>query len=474
MTDSTETRKVWQPGTVYEFGAVVEPRVWTGFYYKAELIDGWTPPTVPEGEPVPATPTYGTSWPKEPSWPTVADGVVVDNGATATPTVLQWRAYEMDTVRWQCKRMYSSGPSDVVAWPTTPGDTVLDGDLTWTCESPAVADEKCPDAAFALIASSHVFAPYSDVVRFSAVNNPLDWQSEQDAGFLPTGMQSAADAEVRALGMYRGNLVAWTNTCMQVWQVDPDPQRMALLDVIEGIGCRWPESVAAMQSDLFFLTDLGVRSVSVAAGQGSLAAGDVGTPIDALIQAILREPLARDPFGLYVPNLGQYWLIFGDFAYVLTLTPSSGVVAWSRYSFPWAVLDAVIHDGRLHVSTSAAVFELDPTALVDDLESGTDTAAIPVSVQWPWLDFGMPGADKRFTGFDVVASSPCSVSFGYDEHQTSRFTNPISAPATSRVGGFLPLHVACPSLSVRVTHNGKSEWELSQVTLYMQGASGPQ
>ena len=41
-------------------------------------------------------------------------------------------------------------------------------------------------------------------------------------------------------------------------------------------------------------------------------------------------------------------------------------------------------------------------------------------------------------------------------------------------GGFLPLHCIAPSLSVRVAHNGAEPFELQQVTLYMQGGSGPQ
>ncbi len=479
MTTASEaTRRVWQPGIVYEFGEAVEPRTYTGKYYVAKRNPAWAPPPPPAGQEPAPPPTSGRSGGKEPVWTERVPGnplLIPDNEALA------WEEKPLPSITWEIRKLYSSSATQPT-WPTTLGATVVDGTppnaLTWTCETPAITDARCPQSWVAVIGASKIFAPAADVVRFSAVNNPLDWTARQDAGFLPTGMQASGDPEVRALGLYRGNLVAWTNSSMQVWQIDPDPQRMTLLDVIQGIGCRWPRSVAAMQSDLFFLSPQGVRSVSVAAGTGSLAAGDVGTPIDALVEQILRTQTDADPIGVYLPNDGQYWLIFpgsARLAFVLTLSPAAGVVAWSRYTFPWEVADAIIHEGELVIrATNRGLYKLDESAAMDDVEQGGSRAAIGVVVQWPWLDFGSPGTDKGFTGFDVLATAPCRVSFGYDENYIDRFTRSIDAPSGSRVGGFLPLHCVAPSLSVRVSHSGAEPFELQAVTLYMQGAGGPQ
>lgn len=470
MAAIQDTRKLWQPGTLYEFGEVVEPRYFTGFYYKAELVPlDPPPPPPPEGEEADPAPTAGRSAAKEPAWP-ASDGSTVVDGTER----LRWRAFRLPSITWEAYPIFSTGFAQPV-FPQTVGAEVADGDLTWICETPAVVDPRCPSSWVAVIGASKVFAPYADVVRFSAANNPLDWSGEQDSGFLPTGMQATGDPLVTAMGLYRGNLVAWTGSNMQVWQIDPDPQRMSVLDVIEGIGCRWPRSVSAMQSDLFFLSDSGVRSVSVAAGTGNLAAGDVGTPIDALIRAILATETDVDPIGLYAPGLGQYWLVFQHQAFVLTLSPAAQVVAWSRYTFPWPVEEAIVHLGTIVLRSGTSVFEVDPTATMDDdTGTGQPRKGIGVEIQWPWLDFGSPGADKVFTGFDTIASAPCAVSFGYDEFRIDRFTRAIAAPASSRGGGFLPLHCIAPSLSVRVAHNGAEPFELQQVTLYMQGGSGPQ
>lgn len=472
---SNDTRKVWQPGTVYEFGEVVEPRYSTGFYYKARRNPYWVPSVLTPGtgddppvmEP---TPTSGRSGGKEPTWSDTDS--TYPNVVIETP-VLAWDRFPLPSITWEAQPLYTSGAIEP-NWPTTVGASVQDGpEIEWVCDTPAVTDSRCPQSWVAVIGASKVFAPFKDVVRFSAVNNPLDWQNRYDAGFLPTGMQAAGDPQVRALGLYRGNLVAWTNSSMQVWQIDPDPQRMTLLDVIQGIGCRWPRSVAAMQSDLFFLSPQGVRSVSVAAGTGSLAAGDVGTPIDSLVEEILRADSSVDPIGLYLPNQGQYWLVFPRFAFVLTLSPSAGVVAWSRYTFPWEVEDAIVHEGELIVRAGVSLYALDESATMDDTSPGQPRAAIGVVVQWPWLDFGAAGADKAFTGFDVLATAPCTVAFSYDENQPQRMTRAVQAPGGSRVGGFLPLYCVAPSLSVRVSHAGAEPFELQQVTLFLQGAGGP-
>jgi hypothetical protein len=468
---SDETRKVWQPGTVYEFGEAVEPRTFTGFYYEARLTPGWAPATPAPGEDPEPTPTTGRTGPKEPVWSETVAGQpnVVQENAT-----LSWARRPMPSITWEIRALYSSSATQPT-WPITLGQTIADGNIEWTCETPAITDARCPQSWIAVIGASKVFSPFADVVRFSAVNNPLDWSARQDAGFLPTGMQASGDPQVRAMGLYRGNLVAWTNSSMQVWQIDPDPQRMTLLDVIQGIGCRWPRSVAAMQSDLFFLSPQGVRSVSVSAGTGSLAAGDVGTPIDSLIETILRTNSAVDPIGLYLPNEGQYWLIFpGDarMAFVLTLSPSAGVVAWSRYTFPWAVRDAIVHEGELVIRAGNDLYQLDHAATMDDAGADQPRVSIGVLIQWPWLDFGSPGTDKTFTGFDVLTTAPCRVSFGYDENYIDRFTRSVDAPAGSRVGGFLPLHCNAPSLSARVSHSGAEPFELQALTIYIQSAGG--
>jgi hypothetical protein len=247
-------------------------------------------------------PGPGTSASSEPTWPTTLGVQVVDNTVT-------WEAVNTNRVIWEASPILTSGATEP-AWPTTPGDFVSDGTIKWECVSRRIEDENCPNTKVVAILSSKVFAVDKDIVRFSATANPLDWTSERDAGFLPTGLQQANANDMAVLAPYRGNLAAFNASSFQMWQTDPDPEAMAQLDQMEGIGSTAYKAAQPVGNDLLFLTKLGVRSVSIAAGADNLAAGDVGMPIDPLVQAAITADPTFVPLATYYPSAGQYWLTF--------------------------------------------------------------------------------------------------------------------------------------------------------------------
>lgn len=248
-----------------------------------------------------------TSAPTEPVWPTSLGGTVVDGGVT-------WTAIDATVVTWEASPILESGAVEPT-WPTTVGEFVSDGTISWEAISRRIEDEKCPNSKVVLILSSKVFAGDEDIVRFSATANPKDWSTEQDAGYLPTGLQSANANDVAVIAQYRGNLTAFNASSFQNWQVDPDPQAMAILDQMEGIGSVWNKAAQPVANDLFYLSQLGVRSVGIAASTDNLAAGDIGMPIDVLVQQAMAvaEGNGTKVLSTYYPGAGQYWLTFYDY-----------------------------------------------------------------------------------------------------------------------------------------------------------------
>lgn len=243
----------------------------------------------------------GTSGVSEPAWPGTVGGTVVDNDIT-------WEAVAVGSVTWQASSILTSGSTEPT-WPAEPGAYVSDGNIAWESVPLWIEDEKCPHSKVVAIAASKVFAGDTDVVRFCATLNARDWSSADDAGFLPTGLQQKSQVGVDAMNVYRANLAIWSASNFQVWQVDPDPAAMALLDAMEGIGSVHQQAVQPVSDDLFFLSTLGVRTVAIAQGTNNLASGDAGVPIDTLVQA---EVNAGDvePIATYYPGAGQYWLAF--------------------------------------------------------------------------------------------------------------------------------------------------------------------
>lgn len=245
-------------------------------------------------------PESGFSASDEPAWPPLLGQQVIDNDVI-------WEAVASTRVTWEASPLYVSGNTEPV-WPTDVGGFVRDGTINWKTVSRRVEDENCPNTKIVVIAASKVFAGDDDIVRYSATVNPLDWTSVDDAGYLPTGLQNYGSNPVAAMGLYRGNLVVFNAEAFQLWQVDEDPASMALIDALP-LGSTQHRSIAPVSNDLFFGSSQGIRSIGIAASSTNYQAGDVGVPIDPLIEPLIRSlsDINKDSLGLFYPAKGQYW-----------------------------------------------------------------------------------------------------------------------------------------------------------------------
>lgn len=157
--------------------------------------------------------------------------------------------------------------------------------------------------------------------------------------------------------------------------------------------------------------------------------------------------------------------------FVYTMTRAGKAGAWSRYVFPFAV-DAFTQLGNdLYIRHGDEVSKVSQYAVTDEVE-GVEIA-FDGAVQWNWLDIGSPGDSTELEGFDMEGSGEPSISFGYDQRNTSAFTTPWAFDPDTIVGGIVPYPLMAPTLSVRMDFTG-APWTLKRVILYTQGASlGP-
>jgi hypothetical protein len=450
------TYRGWVPAQIIQVGDFMEPvgQPTVGFEATAVAGDARTGIT-------------------EPNWNTVIGGTTTDDQVT-------WTTRQPTIITWTARDLYKTGatePSGGTPWSTVLGGTTDNGSIRFTTRTPAITDSKCPNSPIVFAQSSKIFSPQDDVVRYSATNKPRDWSTQDDAGFLPTGLQSPASSEVTNLDEYHARLVVQTESDLQIWTTDPDPAEMSLFDKFPGLGTIYSRASSPSAGDLYFLTKVGVRSLTVAASSSSIAAGgDVGIGIDSLVQAKLAGP--DEPIGFYYPGQGQYWLCFGNEAFVLSHSRPGKAGAWSRYVFPFAITDATTLDGDLYLRVEddyilrvAEGVYLEPSP---DAAPPWSEAVFPVTVWFPYLDCGSPGYNKRLMGVDVVGYGEFTISIGYDQLDASdnTYTLPWNPGVQDTLrGGRIPVSVSGPSFAVKLEYPG-GHMQLNAVALYLQDNGG--
>lgn len=440
----------------------------------------------------------GSSGSTEPNWPTTAGNTVIDNQVT-------WKAIGTSIVTWQAIPIMQSGASQP-AFPTTIGLSVNDPStyttqdanvtntsMSWICVNRQVTT---PNPSIAVcLGASHAFNADNDIVDYSAAVDPTDWTSTNNAGYLPTGLNNYGDNPVMVLGLYRSNLVAMNSGGYQLWQIDPDPQNMALLDA-QPVGSVHTRGFQSVANDSLFVTEVGIRNLGTVGPTANMQTGGVGQPVDPIVKALLKAA-AYDVNSLYYPGRGQYWAIWGPQAIVLTVNGTSQKT-WSRYTFPDAITDWCLLGEILYLrSAGNLVWQIDYDTLVDDASTGgaggtnTEFASI---IQWPYLDAGTLGINKMVGGFDIVGTGAVSVQFGWSQQDNTTFNdNPgfatslnVSTPYALSIGDTapgepVPFPMNAPSYTCILKFNSNQpglgtpnsqSWEWDALNMYVTDMSG--
>jgi len=429
----------------------------------------------------------GASGAVEPTWPVIAGNTVVDNQVT-------WKAIGTSIITWQAVPLMRTGTVEPI-WPTLVGNTVVDTSsyttddahvnntsMSWIAISRAISDPKCPNSTAVALAATHVFGADNDIAPFSAAVNPTDWSTANNAGYLPTGLNNYGDNPVAVLALYRSNLMVFNSGGYQMWQVDPDPQNMALLDA-QPVGSIYTRAAQSVANDLMFLAEVGVRNLSTVGATANMQIGSTGQQIDPLVVGQIQAGTYA-PISLYYPGRGQYWLIFGPQAFVLTINGEKGTRSWSRYIFPDSITDWTLLNGTLFLRTAGnLVLSLDATALQDDV--GGTPVNFNSTIQWPYLDYGTIGIGKMMVGVDLTGTGIVTIQVGFREDDLTTFSDDpgfatslnVTAPYTINMadtvpGTPIPIRIDSPSYSLILKFGPNQAWTWQMANLYLQDNRG--
>ena len=151
-----------------------------------------------------------------------------------------------------------------------------------------------------------------------------------------------------------------------------------------------------------------------------------------------------------------------DTVFIYTMNRGVQGGAWSRYVFPWTIEHFAHLESKLYMRHGDIVSFAIEEAVDDD---GGNFLGV---IQWPWLDFQLPGVNKMLIGFDIVGDGTSSIEIGYDQTGLGTFTAPHAIPADTYPGQIIGLGVNAPSMSIKLTYGGGQAWEWHSLNLYLQ------
>jgi hypothetical protein len=330
--------------------------------------------------------------------------------------------------------------------------------------------------------ASKVYLVEGSILRFSAVNDPDDFLTGTGAGFIDVTTQEAGSADLLGIERYYDLLALLGRRSIQLWSVDPDPDKSQIIETLENTGLVASQAVARYgNGDVMFLTNTGVRSIRARDSSNSASLTDIGSPIDPIIierRLSLSESDAERLRAIIDPMTGHFWLVWGSKVYVLAQHTATRVSAWSMFDLPYEIDYAVSAGSRVAIRSGDQVYIYGGfTSAAAALDNYVPSAELPGEydatscvVETPFLDLGRPATTKIFTGLDCALQGTWKIEANFD---------PLVPGAWSEIGTFSQTtysHAAIPvqgqgtHVALRLTSIGEGRARVGALALHFQSA----
>lgn len=219
----------------------------------------------------------------------------------------------------------------------------------------------------------------------------------------PSGMD-----EVVALEEFQGRLIIFGKKSILIYTGATTPSSMALEDSIRGVGCIARDSVQNVGTDIYFLSDSGIRSLGRTIQNETAPIGDISRNVRDYMRPFVAAETANsirsvyhEPEGMYLLSLPSSDLVFCFNLKYATEEGDPVTTTWNGIN-PKAMLSA--RNGTLYIG-KAGVIGRYHTNYKDNTSSYTMTYESP----WTLLSQEIASVVKFLKGVDILATG----GFGY-------------------------------------------------------------
>ena len=256
-----------------------------------------------------------------------------------------------------------------------------------------------------------VYAGNQSILNFCALNRPDYWvpiatddsTSPAGAGFVDLATNGFGSEPITAISAMNQYMVFFAPHGIQVWSIDPDPAKNALVQPIENNGTRFSRSVqpyGGYEMGVVFLHDSGVRALRPQIYTGFAFMNDVGSAVDSIVtadMAALNQSQINSICSVITPIDFSYWLALGGKIYVLSYHPNAQIQAWSTFEPGFSVDAMVVCDQQVWVRSGDTLY------LYGGADGQTYDDCQPEIVT-QFSDGGDASAYKRLQSFDTACS----------------------------------------------------------------------
>lgn len=295
-----------------------------------------------------------------------------------------------------------------------------------------------------------MYSSAQSLIFFSTNLDPTLYQDSGTSigsGFINVSNQDTGSDAILGIGTYQGDLAFFARNNIQVWAVDPDPTANAFVGSIPNTGSRSPKSIQPFgNTDVFYLSDSGVKSLKARDASGAAFANDVGAAIaDHLLayMSTLNDNQITQAPSVLEPGTDRYWVAIANRIYVFSYfpiytanlgvyMPSGGVSAWSYYdtgSLQFTDFARVL--GALYARAGDHIYQYGGTTGQVYPDAGADIC----TVKLPFLSDKQPATIKQLKSFDLGADGQWDVSIAVDPNDATKKIEVGKFSGSSYTGG---------------------------------------
>lgn len=318
---------------------------------------------------------------------------------------------------------------------------------------------------FALTHKNRINSIAQSILLQSAIGAPTLY-GQLDAGAAEVDMSSrAVGAELlTALGLYQNNVAIMSQRTIQIWFIDENPASSSQLQVLNNIGTRSPKAVVPFsETDVFFLSDTGIRSLKARDASNTATTEDVGTPIDDIVIEDIRtlaSAIIQAAVGVIEPTTGRYWVAIGGNIYVFSYFPHGKIAAWSMYQPGFTVSDFTVIDRSLYARSGDTIY------LYGGNDGNTYPNGVTTTVELPFLDGRSVASFKEFYGFDIICDGTWDVYMALDPQNPTAEDKIASVSGTTIWNDVAGATGFGPVVKLRFVHTGSGYARISKVAVH--------